>query len=279
MPTYRADDEPSAAPETADDFLDLCAPDADTLAALAGNESLAELYLEKCSGSVVLPEIPNLESLQIEWNGGADGTIDLSACTSLKSIAVYGETLPSTLDLGRSVEALSFYMSDGEFDEDYIASLPNLKHLTPNRAFDLSKLPPLERLTLFIGECDLSVLENAEIEALVVDGANFHGIHDETLATFRGAKSLRAMQISDEYITDISPILDHASELEILMLNVDLTEENWEKLSRAEVTSENAELLDLLESNIPREQLEELVARGCEIRLLPDYSLRLRLDE
>lgn len=273
-PTVEASAEPSAAPETTDDFLDLSAPDADALAALAGNESLTELYLEKCSGTVVLPEIPNLESFHIEWNGGVDGTIDLSACASLKSISIFGKRVPNALNLGESVERLYLNQNEGEFDEDYIASLPNLKWLTPNKSYDLAKLPPLERLSLFIGECDLSVLENAEIEVLVVGGADTHGIHDETLVTFRGAKSLRAMQISDEYITDIAPILDYAPELEILLLSADCTQENWPELNMAEVKSENAELLDLLESNIPREQLNELIARGCKIQLLPDYAVR-----
>ena len=257
-----------------DGFLDITAPSADAIAELAGSEEIGSLSLMECGVDVILPEIPNLRSFQIEWIGGEDGVIDLSACTSIKSISFFGKRVPNTLNLGQSVEELHLNQNSGEFDEDYIASLPNLKWLTPNKSYDLAKLPPIERLSLFIGECDLSVLEDAEIEVLVVDGADFHGVHDETLATFRGAKSLRAMQISDEYITDISPILDHAPELEILLLSVDASQENWSELSVAEVTSENAELLDLLESNIPRAQLDELIARGCTIRLLPDYSVR-----
>lgn len=230
-PSAAPSTEPSAEPPTESDTVSLISPSVDDIAALAGNESLTVLHLNDCRKDVVLPEIPNLESIKIEWNGGEDGTIDLSACTSLKSVSLWGNRVPSTLDLGQSVEELHFSENSGKLDEDYIASLPNLKWLSPNKSYDLAKLPPLERLSLFIGECDLSVLEDAEIEVLVVDGADTHGIHDETLSTFRGARSLRAMQISDEYITDISPILDHAPELEILLLSADESQENWSRVA------------------------------------------------
>lgn len=270
-PSTELSAEPS---EPESDTLSMSAPSVEEIAALVGNKSLVTLQLERCGADVVLPEIPNLKTVQIEWTGGGNGSIDLHACASITNVSILGKTTPNTLDLGQSVESLAFNRFVGTLDADYIAALPNLKWLTPNKSYDLTKLPPLERLSLFIGECDLSVLEDAEIEALVVGGADTHGIHDETLATFRGAKSLRVMQISDEYITDISPILDHAPELEILLLSVDYTQETWSELNMAEVTSENAELLDLLESNIPRAQLDELIARGCTIRLLPDYAVR-----
>lgn len=273
-PTTEPSVEPSPFLQRVDDLFGITAPNEKWIAELAGNEEIGSLSLMECGVDVVLPEIPNLESFQIEWNGGEDGVIDLSACTALKSVTIWGKTLPNTLDFGQSVEMLHFNEFRGKLDEDYIASLPNLKWLSPNKSYDLAKLPPLERLSLFIGECDLSVLEDAEIEVLVVGGADTHGIHDETLSTFRGARSLRAMQISDEYITDISPILDHAPELEILLLSADESQENWSELNMTEVTSENAELLDLLESNIPRAQLDELIARGCTIRLIPDLALR-----
>lgn len=254
-------------------FLNLHDPTADDIAATADIKYLYSLVLWDCHEDVVLPNNSYLEHIRIEWCGGEDGTIDLTGCYSLRMVTLEGETLPGTFKLGPHIDTLSFYKNEGKFDEDYIAALPNIMWLCPNTSFDLSKLPALEALELQgPGWTDLSALEDIQIHRLHLSYE--YGIDDEALSTFRGAKSLKTMSICDENITDISPILDHAPELEQLTLYAD-PDQDWVGLNGVTVTSGNPELLDRLETPIPREQLDELIERGCAIYLMPsDFETR-----
>lgn len=200
-------------------------------------------------------------------------TIDLSGCTALTDVSLSQGKAPRELKLPESVETLS--MSKGLVEYvDYLSTLPNLQKLTSYEVFDLSLLnnfDSLEHLALYgstpKNHWDLSVLTNEHIARLQLDS-------QETLDTFIGLAGLQSMYVNDRRISDISRIVEYAPNLEMLMINVSHqfipgTEEDFHKTA---IDSSNAELLDLLETPIPTEQLKTLVANGTTIRLWPDYT-------
>ena len=129
----------------------------------------------------------------------------------------------------------------------------------------LTSLPSLEKLSLYGDGWDFAALPETTVSCLVVPSCDA-----ETLAALEGMDSLRALQLSDACVTELS-ILSALPDLETLAILVEEVQPGGLPLA-VPLTAVDAEAIDLLQTTLPTEQLAAFLERGGTLLLLPDYN-------
>lgn len=255
--------------------------DAD-LSALFGCEDITELYLyfQADAKEIIIPKMPNLEFLNIF--GTTAETIDISALEGTPS--VHFNIHPNELKIGKGPEKL---LVDYAFELSKLAGAENVKSITVYGDNDLSliadigeveevyiigeetnigeleNLKSLKRLSIYAMDPDFSPLENLTVESLVISDVCTHSF----IESFTYSETITEIQINDEILEDAA-FIEKMPNLKKILLNVDPVQDESAILWNEAPLEKEA--IDLLNTNIPKEQLKAFAEKGGEIYLIPD---------